>query len=74
MAMDLLKLQTFMKNQMPCHNKNTHGGSRPNSGAKQKYGEPTKSVTFRIPESKIKDVKKLVTDYLKSLIEGSKPY
>ena len=42
-----------------------HGGKRQNSGAKLKYGEPTKTVTFRIPESKIKDVKKLVSDYLK---------
>ena len=51
-----------------------HGGKRKNSGAKHKYGEPTKTVTLRIPESKIKDVKKIVADYLKSLIEGSKPY
>jgi predicted DNA binding CopG/RHH family protein len=51
-----------------------HGGKRPNSGAKPKYGEPTKSVTFRVPESKIKDVKKLVSDYLKTLIEGLNPY
>jgi hypothetical protein len=51
-----------------------HGGKRQNSGAKQKYGEPTKSVTFRIPESKIKDVKNLVSYYLKTLIEGIKPY
>ena len=54
--------------------KNKHGGKRPNSGAKQKYGEPTKVVTLRIPESKIPDVKKLVYDYLKALIEGSQPY
>jgi len=54
--------------------KTTHGGKRPNSGAKPKYGEPTKSVTFRIPESKIKDVKKLLSDYLKALIEGLNPY
>lgn len=53
---------------------NKHGGKRQNSGAKLKYGEPTKIVTFRIPESKIKEVKKIVADYLKSLIEGSKPY
>jgi len=45
--------------------KPTHGGKRPNSGAKPKYGEPTKVVNFRIPESKIKDVKKIVYDYLK---------
>jgi len=55
--------------------KKQHGCKRPNSGAKQKYGEPTKVVTFRIPLSKIPSVKKkLVSDYLKSLIEGSKPY
>ena len=53
---------------------NKHGGKRENSGAKQKYGEPTKVVTFRLPESKIKDIKKILADYLKSLIEGSKPY
>ncbi len=53
---------------------NKHGGKRINSGAKHKYSEPTKTVTFRIPESKIKEVKKIVADYLKSLIEGSKPY
>lgn len=41
-----------------------HGGPRSGSGAKQKYGEPTKIVTFRIPESKKKDIKKLVYDYL----------
>ncbi len=52
----------------------SHGGKRKNSGAKLKYGEPTKTVTFRIPESKILKFKKLVYDYLKSLIEGSKPY
>lgn len=54
--------------------KPSHGGKRQGSGAKPKYGEPTKVVTFRIPESKIKDVKKIVADYLKSLIEGSKSY
>ena len=54
--------------------KSKHGGKRHNSGAKLKYGEPTKTVTFRIPESKILEVKKIVAEYLKSLIEGSKPY
>ena len=54
--------------------KPSHGGKRQNSGAKPKYGEVTKTLTFRVPESKIKDVKKIVADYLKSLIEGSKPY
>jgi hypothetical protein len=53
---------------------NKHGGKRQNSGAKPKYGEPTKMVSFRVPISKVEKVKKLVADYLKSLIEGSKPY
>jgi len=46
--------------------KNNHGGKRPNSGAKQKYGEPTKSVTFRIPLSKIQTVKKVVYNFIKA--------
>ena len=50
---------------MKASDKLKHGGKRTNSGAKQKYGEPTKSVTLRVPESKIKDVKKIVYDYLK---------
>jgi hypothetical protein len=45
--------------------KPTHGGKRQNSGAKPKYGEPTKSVTFRIPESKVVKVKEIVKDFLK---------
>ncbi len=47
-----------------------HGGKRKNSGAKLKYGEPTKTVTFRIPESKVKEVKIIVADYLKALIKS----
>lgn len=47
---------------------NPHGGKRQNSGAKLKYGEPTKIVTFRIPESKIKDVRKLVAEFLATFI------
>jgi len=66
-----MKIQTLVN--MLNLDKN-HGGKRTNSGAKQKYGEPTKMVSFRIPESKIKDVKKLVADYLKALIEGLNPY
>jgi hypothetical protein len=44
---------------------NKHGGKRQNSGAKPKYGEPTKIVTFRIPESKVVKVKEIVKDFLK---------
>ena len=44
--------------------KPTHGGSRLNSGAKPKYNEPTKTTTFRIPISKIDEVKNLVREFL----------
>jgi hypothetical protein len=43
------------------------GGSRRNAGAKPKYNEPTKTTAFRIPISKIDEVKKMVRDYLNSL-------
>jgi hypothetical protein len=43
----------------------TVGGSREGAGAKQKYGEPTKLVPLRIPESKIKEFKKLIAPILK---------
>lgn len=32
--------------------KETRGGSRKNAGAKTKYSEPTKTVSFRCPVSK----------------------
>lgn len=44
--------------------KQTHGGSRLNAGAKPKYTEPTKTTAFRIPVSKIDEVKKIVRDFL----------
>ena len=44
--------------------KPTHGGKRSNSGAKQKYNEPTRTTAFRIPISKIDEVKKLVIEFL----------
>jgi hypothetical protein len=44
--------------------KQTHGGKRQNSGAKPKYNEPTKTKAFRIPISKIEEVKKLVRVFL----------
>ena len=43
------------------------GGARRNAGAKPKYNEPTKTTAFRIPISKIDEVKKIVRDYLNSL-------
>ena len=43
------------------------GGARRNAGAKPKYNEPTKTTAFRIPISKVDEVKKIVLDYLNSL-------
>lgn len=37
--------------------KENRGGNRENSGAKPKYNEPTKTTAFRIPISKIEEVK-----------------
>ena len=45
--------------------KPTHGGHRKNSGAKPKYNEPTKTITFRVPVSKVPEIKQLISDYLK---------
>lgn len=38
---------------------------------KLKYGEPTKTVGFKVPLSKEKDVRKLVNDYLNPIIKVS---
>ena len=46
--------------------KETRGGKRQNSGAKPKYNEPTKTTAFRIPISKIDEVKALVREFLAS--------
>ena len=44
--------------------KQNHGGYRLNAGSKPKYNEPTKTMAFRIPISKIDEVKKLVREFL----------
>jgi hypothetical protein len=41
------------------------GGKRPFSGAPKKYGEPTKTVAFRVPASKVNDIKSLIQSKLK---------
>lgn len=41
-----------------------HGGKRPNSGVKPKYGEPTKTIAFRCPASKVQEIKALIADKL----------
>jgi len=44
--------------------KENRGGKRANAGSKPKYNEPTKTTAFRIPISKIDEVKKLVREFL----------
>jgi hypothetical protein len=41
-----------------------HGGTRKNAGSKPKYNEPTKTVSFRVPISKIEEIKLLITHKL----------
>jgi len=40
--------------------KETRGGSRLGSGAKPKYGEQTTTIAFRVPVSKVNEIKKMV--------------
>ncbi len=44
--------------------KETRGGARRNSGAKPKYNEQTKTVSFRCPLSKIDELKLIVKSKL----------
>jgi hypothetical protein len=50
------------------NNKPKHGGSRLNSGAKKKYNETTTTITFRVPCSKVSELKELVKDKLKEYL------
>jgi len=45
-----------------------HGGKRLNAGRKNKYGEPTKTVSFRLPLSLIEPI----TKYVKRALAKSK--
>ena len=51
-------------------NKPTRGGTRKGAGAKPKYNEPTTTIAFRVPVSKVEWIKTIVkqqlTKYLKS--------
>ncbi len=40
--------------------KETRGGTRKNAGAKPKYSEQTKTVSFRCPLSKVDELKLIV--------------
>jgi hypothetical protein len=44
--------------------KENRGGKRANAGSKPKYSEPTKTIAFRVPESKINEVKAVVNELL----------
>lgn len=46
--------------------KSNKGGSRKGSGAKSKYGEPTTTIAFRMPISRVKHVK----DLMRGLLDG----
>ncbi len=45
----------------------THGGKRKGSGAKLKYDEETKIISFRVPKSHRDKIKALVNNYLSKL-------
>lgn len=52
------------------NNKQTRGGTRSNAGAKPKYNEKTTTIAFRVPMSKVDDIKALVADRLKLIKAG----
>lgn len=51
--------------------KEKRGGKREGSGAKPKYNEPTKTTAFRIPISKIEEVKEVVNRMLSGYAENN---
>ena len=46
--------------------KKQRGGTRQGSGVKPKYNEPTKTIAFRVPVSKIDEIKQKVKSMLES--------
>ncbi len=53
-------------------NKKKSGGQRPNAGRKQKYGEPTVHIGFRVPQSKVEEVTDWVNDKLNEYLFAAK--
>jgi len=49
--------------------KATHGGKRTGSGRPKK--EPTTTINFRVPVSHKDELKKLLSDYLKKVLQIS---
>ena len=64
--MDYIKYGGFTVPMPKLTKKETRGGTRQGSGAKPKYNEPTKTISFRVPVSRIEHVKSL----LKTLLDG----
>ena len=64
--MDYIKYGGFTVPMPKLNKKATRGGTRQGSGAKPKYNEPTKTISFRVPVSRIEHVKSL----LKTLLDG----
>jgi len=44
------------------------GGWRAGSGAKPKYNEPTTTIAFRVPESKVDELKEIVNSKLSEYV------
>jgi len=54
--------------------KNTHGGAGRGQGNHQKYNEPTKTIAFRCPASKVPEMKVMVKTMLsKWKVKSSNP-
>jgi hypothetical protein len=53
-----------MASQIKNGKKSTRGGTRKGAGAKPKYNEPTRIITFRVPISKAIDIRQLVKNQL----------
>ena len=49
--------------------KENRGGKRKGAGRTAKYKEPTKTIAFRVPQSKIEEIKNMVHSKLKSYLE-----
>jgi hypothetical protein len=53
-------------------NKENRGGARKGSGPKLKYKERTKTISFRVPESKFQEIKEKINELLKEYKENGK--
>lgn len=46
--------------------KENRGGKREGAGRNPTYSEPTKTISFRVPQSKVSEIKELVKEKLKT--------